>query len=181
MAPQQEIAAALQRATQVLRRRPEVGLHDDAPATARWEGGLRVVAQHANGTQIASDMPTELGGTGDRITPGWMLRAGMVSCAATSIAVAAAAEGITLDLLEVQAFSRSDMRGLLGVTDAAEAPVYAGPSDMRMQVRIAAAGVEPERLRALVREGCRRAPVSNAVTHANPLALDIEVADGTQA
>ena len=50
----QDIAAALQRAEAVLRRRPEVGLHDDAPATARWEGGTRVVASHANGTQMSS-------------------------------------------------------------------------------------------------------------------------------
>ena len=51
----QDIAAALQRAEAVLRRRPEVGLHDDAPATARWEFGTRVVASHANGTQMSSD------------------------------------------------------------------------------------------------------------------------------
>jgi hypothetical protein len=56
------IAAAVQRVESVLRRRPTSGLHDDAPATARWQSNLRVVSHHANGTQVLTDMPTELGG-----------------------------------------------------------------------------------------------------------------------
>ena len=99
----QDIAAALQRVESVLRRRPDVGLHDDAPATARWERGTRVVASHANGTQVATDMPTELGGTGDQVTPGLAVPRGLASCAATRIALAAAAEGIELTALEVRA------------------------------------------------------------------------------
>jgi len=63
------------------------GLLPDRPATARWERGTRVVASHANGAQMATDMPNELGGTGDGVTPGWLFRAGLASCAATSIAL----------------------------------------------------------------------------------------------
>jgi AraC-like DNA-binding protein len=55
----QEIAAAMRRVEAVLRRRPEAGLHDDAPATASWQGSTRVVASHANGTRLATDMPGE--------------------------------------------------------------------------------------------------------------------------
>ena len=76
----QDIAAALQRVEAVLTRRPEAGVHDDSPAAARWQGGTRVVASHANGTEVASDMPGEFGGTGDLITPGWLFRAGLASC-----------------------------------------------------------------------------------------------------
>src|SRR5438552_3676240 len=96
-----DIAAAMQRVEEVLRRRPDAGLHDDAPATARWQGGTRIVASHANGTQMQTDMPDELGGSGERVTPGWLFRAGVASCAATRIAMAAAAEGVALDTLEV--------------------------------------------------------------------------------
>ena len=67
----QNVAAALQRVDAVLRRRPDAGLHDDAPATARWVIGMRFVAGHANGTQLPTDMPAELGGSGDQVTPGW--------------------------------------------------------------------------------------------------------------
>ena len=103
---EQDVATALQRVQAVLRRQPEIGLHDDAPAAARWEGGTRVVTTHANGTEISSDMPGELGGSGDRITPGWLMRAGFASCTATCIAMSAAAQGIELESLEVQASSR---------------------------------------------------------------------------
>lgn len=171
----QDIAAAMQRVEQVLRRRPEAGLRDDAPATARWESGMRVVASHANGTQISTDMPTQLGGSGDQVTPGWLLRAGLASCAATRIAMAAAAEGIELTALEVQAKSRSDTRGLLGMADAEGAPVYAGPREVQLHVRICAREVAPERLRALVEQAQRCSPVPNALESTVPVALRIEV------
>jgi uncharacterized OsmC-like protein len=171
----QDLAAAIHRVETVLRRRPEMGLHDDAPATARWEDGTRIVASHANGTQVSTDMPTEVGGTGDRVTPGWLFRAGVASCATTSIAMAAAAKGIELTTLEVQVSSRSDTRGLLGMTDGDGEPVYAGPCDVRLLVRISAQGVPPERLRALVEDGYRCSPVPNAVVNTVPVDLRIDI------
>jgi len=171
----EKIAAALQRLETVLRRRPDTGLHDDAPALARWQGATRCVVSHGNGTQIASDMPTELGGSGDLVTPGWLFRAGLAACATTSIALLAAARGIELGALEARVDSRSDTRGLLGMRDANGAAVPAGPGDMRMSVRIAADGVAPEQLRALVEDGCRCSPVPNALQQATPLALHVEV------
>jgi uncharacterized OsmC-like protein len=170
----QDIAEALQRVEAVLRRRPETGIHDDAPATARWDGGARVVTRHANGTEVSSDMPSEFGGTGDRITPGWLFRAGLAACTTTRIAMAAAAEGIELQTLELQARSRSDTRGLLGMADADGEAVSAAPSDVELRVRIAARGVAPERLRALVEDSYRHSPVSCAVQGV-PVALRIEV------
>jgi uncharacterized OsmC-like protein len=174
----QHIAAALQRVQAVLERRPETGLHDDAPASARWNGGTRVTSSHANGTELATDMPTELGGTGDRLTPGWLFRAGVASCATTTIAMAAAAEGIALSALEVRVASRSDTRGLLGMADKDGTIVGAGPFDMQLLVRIKAPGVAPQRLREIVERGCARSPIPNAVTHATPLDLHIEVEAG---
>lgn len=170
----QNVAVALRRVEAVLQRRPESGQHDDAPAAARWQGGTRIVTEHANGTQVPTDMPSELGGSGDRVTPGWLFRAGLASCAATSIALAAAAEGVALSLLEVQASSRSDTRGLLGMADPSGAPVYAGPGDLRLHVRIAATdGTPPPRLRALIEAGLRRSPIPNAVTSATPYDLHV--------
>jgi uncharacterized OsmC-like protein len=170
----QEIAVATQRARKVFERRPEAGLHDDAPATARWQGGLRVVASHANGTRVETDMPAELGGTGDRVTPGWMFRAGIASCAATTIATAAAEQGIRLERLELKVCSRSDARGMFGMVGSDGAPVPATPQDMTLQVSIAARDVTPERLRTLVRECCRQSPIPCAVQAALPLAIEIE-------
>jgi uncharacterized OsmC-like protein len=174
----QEIAAALQRLKSVLQRRPQAGLHDDAAATARWDGGMRVIAYHDNGTKILTDMPRGLGGGGSQVTPGWLLRAGLASCTATCIGMAAAAEGIALQVLEVQARSRSDTRGMLGMAGIDDKPVNAGPRDMQMLVRISAQGVSAHRLRTLVQESYRCSPMARAVEERVPVALHIEVEVG---
>jgi hypothetical protein len=75
----------------------------------------------------------------------------------------------------VQVGSRSDTRGLVGLADSDGQEVYAGPRDMQLQVRIAAEGVSPERLRTLVEAGVRRSPIPSATRNATPLALQIEV------
>ena len=174
----QEIAAAMQRVESILTRRPEVGLHDDEPATARWQGGARVASSHANGTLLLTDMPTELGGTGDQVTPGWLFRAGLASCRATRIAMGAAAAGFELSMLEVLAGSRSDARGIFGMPDASGKPVRAGPLDVQVLVRIAAAGVSPQRLRTLIEDSNRCSPMSAALRDAVPMTLRIEVDGG---
>jgi organic hydroperoxide reductase OsmC/OhrA len=171
----QKIAAAMQRVESVLRRRPEVGLHEDAPATARWERGTRVVSSHANGAQVVTDMPTELGGGGDQVTPGWLLRAGLASCFATRIAMEAAAAGFELKMLEVVASSRSDTRGVFGMAEASGEPVGAGPRDVQLFVKISAAGIAAARLQSLVEDCNSCSPVSAAVRDAVPVALRIEV------
>jgi uncharacterized OsmC-like protein len=171
----QDIATALQRAKAVFHRRPEAGLHDDAPATACWQGGTRTVSSHANGIRMVTDMPGELGGSGDQVTPGWLFRAGLASCLTTCIAMAAADEGIELTMLEVTATSRSDARGLLGMTGADGEPVFAGPRDVQLCVRIGAHGVASERLRTLVKDSQSCSPIPNAVSSATPLALHIDI------
>ena len=170
----QDIATAMQRVERALRHRPGMGLHEDAPAVARWDGGTRVVSSHANGTRVSTDMPAELGGNGDRVTPGWLFRAGVASCLTTRIAMGAAAAGIELTALEVRAGSHSDLRGLLDLPDAEGTPVFAGPCAVQLHVRIAAPGVAPERLRALVEDSHRCSPMPNALEHAVPVDLHID-------
>ena len=172
------IAAAVQRVANVLRRRPETGLHDDAPAAVRWAGGTRMVASHANGTSVATDMPTELGGSGDKITPGWLFRAGLASCAATSIVMTAASRGVVLTQLETRVTSRSDSRALVGVPDADGQPVTPAPCDLQLSVRVAAAGLANEALQSLVTEAVGRSPIPSVVPQALPLALHITFGDG---
>ena len=174
----QDIAAAMQRVEAVLRRRPEAGLHEDAPGIARWQGGLRMVASHSSGTQVSTDMPSEVGGTGDQISPGWLMRAGIASCAATCVVMAAAAEGIELATLEVEACSQSDARGMLGMRDAEGREIFAGPLGIRLLVRVSAPGVAAERLRKLVERSHLHAPISSAIRAAVRMDLRIEVGGG---
>ena len=171
----QYVADAMQRAELVLRRRPDMGMHDDAPATARWRSSTRIVTSHSNGIEISTDMPGELGGTGDQVTPGWLMRASLAACTATRIAMGAAAAGIELTTLELRATSRSDTRGLLGMAESDGSPVGAGPHDVQLYVTIAANGVPAERLRALVEESHRCSPVPCAIQEETPVGLHIEV------
>jgi uncharacterized OsmC-like protein len=170
-----DVAEAMRRAASALRLRPGLGLHEDAPATARWESGTRVVAHHSNGTRMTTDMPRELGGDSTGVTPGWLLRAGLAACTATRIAMAAAEAGIELERLEVDARSRSDTRGMLGMADPAAGPVPVGPIAVLLHVRVRAPGVESARLRELVEHGCRCAPVAAALEHPVPLTLQVDV------
>jgi uncharacterized OsmC-like protein len=169
-----DIATAWRRVERALRRRPDTGLHADAPAKAHWTGGTKVVSTHANGAEFLTDMPAELGGDGTGVTPGWLLRAGLASCAATRIAMTAAVEGIELRTLEVIASSHSDVRGLLGMTDADGKRITAGPRDVQLYVRISATdGASAQRLRALVERSNACSPVSCAMQ--DPIAIELHV------
>jgi uncharacterized OsmC-like protein len=170
-----EIAAAMRRAQAVFARRPAAGLHDDAPASACWREGTRVITRHADGASIESDMPRELGGHGELPTPGWLFRAGLAACTATRIAMSAAAHGIDLEALEVVARSRSDARGLFGMSDADGAIVDAGPGAVRLDVRIVAPGVPAERLRELVAEAQHLSPVTRVAENATPVAVHVVI------
>ena len=170
-----DIAAALARVNAVLRKRPLAGIVQDPPAVSAWQGGLRVHTKHPCGVMAVTDMPAELGGSGDQPSPGWLLRASLASCAATRMAMTAAEAGVVLQTLEVSAHSRSDARGLLGLPDTDGTPLCAGPGELRLEVRIAAAGVAAERLRALVDQALALAPVSQLLASPSAVGLQVEI------
>lgn len=172
----QQIATAMERVAAVLHRKPHAGVSEDSAATAHWDGGLRTRVRSDAGHSVATDMPVEIGGDAGAVTPGWLLRAGLASCAVTRIAMAAAAEGITLQTLEARATSRSDARGLLAIADPDGGAVPAGPLAMALHVRIGAPGVPAERLRALVESTTGCSPVTCAVEQPLPVALHVDVA-----
>ena len=171
----QMVGVAVKRVMAAFQRRPEIGLHLDVPALARWQSGTRVLIGKADGMDVATDMPKELGGTGDQVTPGWLFRAGVASCGATSITLAAACEGIELTALEVEVHSRSDARGLLGMSEPDGKPVYAGPFDVELRITIAARGATPAALRTLVERCLNHSPVPSALVTATPFALHVNV------
>jgi uncharacterized OsmC-like protein len=119
-------------------------------------------------------MPAEIGGGGDKVSPGWLLRAGVASCVATRIAMGAAAQDVLLTDLEVTASSRSDTRGLLGIADEDGDPVSAGPQNVGLRVNISAADTTPEALRALVEDAYRCSPMAVALRDIVPINLQVE-------
>lgn len=172
---QLELAAALDRAAAIMRKRPDLGPHEDMPARALWDGATRVSVAHDSGARIETDMPRELGGSGDRPTPGWLLRASTASCAVTRIAMAAAARGIELTAIEASVASRSDTRGLLGLPDVDGGAIPCAPLAMAMHIRVASDSMDAAGLRALVEESCALAPVQNALQSPVPFTLEIDV------
>jgi hypothetical protein len=80
------------------------------------------------------------------------------SCAATTLAMRAAAEGVPLARVEVVVSSESDHRGLLGIGQVA-----AGPLELRLRYRLEAPGVPrpaagPGRLGGAALAGVHRHP-----------------------
>lgn len=172
-----QIAASMARVVSALRRKPHAGLLDDTPATVRWAGGLRTVAHSPTGAELTTDMPATMGGDDTAATPGWLLRMALASCAVTRIVMEAQVRGIALHTLEAHATSRSDLRGLVGLTEADGRAVSAGPLAMDLHVRIGAPGVDPNRLRELVKATSGCSPVTCALEQPLAVGLHIEVAD----
>lgn len=174
----QAVADAMARLEKVLRRRPETGLSADASAHAQWSGPdtpLRVVCRHPNGREVCTDMPAELGGGGGQVSPGWLYRAGLASCATTSIALLAAAEGVVLKTLRVEAASQSDARGLVALEDEGGQVVSPAPVDQCLIVVIGAHGATPTQLHSLVDRALQRSPIPMAVK-GNGLAVRVDIA-----
>jgi uncharacterized OsmC-like protein len=116
-------------------------------------------------------MPEPMGGSGNGSNPGWLLRAGMASCAATAIAMRAATLGIALSTLEVNVQSESDARGLVGIPGV---PTALG--NMSMSIKIGADGVDEATLRELAAWGEANSPVSCTLRDRPNVAVEVSVA-----
>ena len=91
------------------------------------------------------------------------------ACAATSLAIRAAQEGMELERVEVSVASQSDHRGLLGLDG-----VSPGPLGLRVRYRLSAPGVPAERPRALVDWAERHSPVTAAARRPLPVTVALE-------
>ncbi|MGH8936386.1 MAG: OsmC family protein [Acidimicrobiia bacterium] len=114
-------------------------------------------------------MPSGVGGRGKEPSPGWLFRAAIASCVASTIGMEAAREGVALTSLEVEVDSESDDRGILGMDPS----VPAGPLSTRVRVQ-AAADVEPQQLAEILDRGAQRCPVCDATKRAVDVSLEIE-------
>jgi uncharacterized OsmC-like protein len=164
-----DIRESISNVRSALAAKTDAGPAPDRPATAVMEDGLRCRAGGGDGWAVITDMPTPVGGEGTAPTPGWLIRAALASCAATTIAMRAAELEIALTRLEVTAESETDMRGLLGVGNR----VDPGPVCARLRVELAADGVDEQRLEELVRWADSHSPVGDCLRRAVPVELVI--------
>jgi uncharacterized OsmC-like protein len=152
-----------------LASKTDVGPAPDRPAVAVMEDGLRCRAEGGDDWTVVTDMPAPVGGEGAAPTPGWLIRAALASCAATTIAMRAAELNLTLTRLEVTAESQTDMRGILGVGDGVEP----GPVSALLRVRLAAETGDEQQLEELVEWADSHSPVGDCVRRAVPVELEI--------
>jgi uncharacterized OsmC-like protein len=166
------IRSAIDAATEHLVQHPEEARSSDSAATAVLVDGLLVRASGPHGATVTTDMAPSLGGTASAPSADWLLRAAEASCVVTMIAIRAAMQGITLDMLEVTVVSESDSRGLLGIED----DVPAGPLSGQVAVRLTAEGADPTLLQEIARWGVKHCPVCDALERPIPVTTEVSTA-----
>ena len=165
------IREALENLSRVITEQPEKARAKNVPATARLLEGLRCEVKGPNGETVHTDMPPAVGGAASAPAPGWLLRASLASCTATTIAMRAAKLGVDLTALEVTVESSSDNRGLLGLDDK----ISAGLSPITTRVRIGARDMAADQLRELADWGDRHSPIACTTRSSPDCSLEIEV------
>jgi uncharacterized OsmC-like protein len=165
-----DIKKSIDNAVRYLSEHPDEARYTDSFARAKLDEALSVEVTGPGGLRLVTDMPAGIGGRDEEPSPGWLFRASLASCVATTIGMEAAREGVRLRSLEVEVDSESDDRGILGIDDS----VPAGPLSTRIRIRVAADGVEEGSLREVVARGAGRCPVCDATKRAVVVSLDIE-------
>jgi uncharacterized OsmC-like protein len=167
-----EVKESIENAVRYLSEHPDEARYTDSSARATLGEALRTEVTGPDGLRVVTDMPSGIGGRGEEPSPGWLYRASLASCVASTIGMEAAREGVTLRSLEVEVDSESDDRGILGMDEA----VPAGPLSTRIRVRASAEGVDEGRLRGILDRGAARCPVCDATKRAVDVSLEIETA-----
>jgi uncharacterized OsmC-like protein len=163
-----DIKDSIDNAVRYLSEHPDEARYTDSSARATLGEALRVEVAGPGGERILTDMPGGVGGRGEEPSPGWLFRAAIASCVASTIGMEAAREGLNLTSLEVEVDSESDDRGILGMDET----VPAGPLSTRVAIEARAEG-EDGRLREILERGAGRCPVCDATKRAVDVSLDI--------
>src|SRR5262245_54677201 len=166
-----QVREAQEKLAKLIGEQPDKARAKNAPATARLLDGLRCEVKGPKGETAHTDMPPAMGGAASAPNPGWLMRAAVASCTATTIAMRAAKLGIDLHTLEVTVESSSDSRGLLGLDDK----ISAGLSAITTRVKIGASGASAEDLRHLAKWGDDHSPMSCTTRNTPDYSLDVEV------
>lgn len=165
-----DIGQAIENAVTYLTEHPDEARYTDSSARATLGESLRVTVDGPHGERIETDMPGGVGGKAEHPSPGWLFRAAIASCVASTVGMEAARAGITLTSLEVEVDSVSDDRGILGMDS--DTPV--GPLSTSVRITGSADGVDTEALREVLDLGARRCPVCDATKRAVEVTVEVE-------
>lgn len=164
------IGESIEKAVEYLTENPDAARYTDSVARATLGDSLRVVVEGPDGERLETDMTRGIGGLGEHPSPGWLFRAAIASCVASTIGMEAARAGVELTSLHVEVDSQSDDRGILGLhPDAPAGPISAG-----VRVQGSADGVDHEQLVEILERGASRCPVCDATKRAVEVVVDID-------
>lgn len=165
-----DIQSSIAEAVDYLSAHPEEARYTDSLALANLGESLRVSISGSDGEQVTTDMPGAIGGLAEEPSPGWLYRAAIASCVASTVGMEAARSGLDLDSLAVEVDSESDDRGILGIDDSTPA----GPLSVSVRIIATADGVPDDELREIVERGTRRCPVFDAIERSVQTTLHIQ-------
>jgi uncharacterized OsmC-like protein len=168
------VRESLERLHRVFLERPAAAKKSNPPASATWQNGVRCEVTGPHGESVITDLPTAMGGDATGPNPGWLLRASMASCTATTIAMRAARLGIALRSLKVTVHSETDARGMVGIDGVSTAL-----SGLRMSIEIGAENVLDQQLRDLAEISEAQSAVNCTLRERPPLAIQVSVAPRT--
>lgn len=164
------VKESIEAAVAYLTENPEEARYTDSVAVAKLEDSLRVVVTGPTGEKVTTDMPTAIGGHGEKASPGWLYRASVASCVAATVAMEAASSGVTLSSLTVEVDSQSDDRGILGI----DAGVSPGPMSASVRILLEADGVGDADLKGIAERGAWRCPVLDLTRRETAISVDIQ-------
>lgn len=167
----ERIRAAVEETMARLEADPELGRGPDTPATATHVEGLKMRVEGPNDWAVRTDHGSNIGGSETAPNPGWYWRASLAACDATVIRIEAARRDIQLSTLEVTVESESDVRGTVGLDD----DIPAGPSGVRIHVRLGSEDATAEELESLVEWTEAHSPVGHAIGAAIPIEPSVEI------
>lgn len=161
------IRESIETAVAYLTDNPGEAHYTDSRATAELEDELRVVVTGPAGERLTTDMPSAVGGLAELPSPGWIYRASLAACVASTVGMEAARSGIALESLQVEVDGESDDRGILGIDHS----VPAGPLVVRVRITATASETSSDELRPVLEKGAANCPVYDATGRAVDLHL----------
>jgi len=168
MTTEAEIAAAQARLIRKYTADPASARSTKA-VEARLEEGLSVRIGDGR-TEVVADMPAGIGGGETGPTPGFYARAGIASCVAVGVRLAALREGLPVDGITVSVETDFDDGALLGVGENPAAPLAT-----RVAIRVESAA-PPAQIEALVARALEADPWFLALRDAQQVAARVDCA-----
>jgi len=128
--------------------------------------GAKQEIAHKQNYDLLADEPPILAGLDDAPNPVEHLLHALASCVTTSLVAHAAVRGIHLDEVEAEIEGDIDLRGYLGTDNE----VPKGYTDIRVNFKVKADGISPERLKRL----SMFSPVFNTITQGANVDIQVE-------